>query len=232
MKFLKMSRVKRTAFSLMILVFATQTPLILEADTEMPRLTVYVQGAEGKTLDITGTKEEIWEYAEGFTDQGNYEYAKAIYEGLIEQDPRDIRTYLLLGQLYQFQLGKYADALWYYKRAERLVPPANPGGIAFCQRLSAEAYRSLAEKTNSLIYFVQAIGEYEKILRFDPDDVEVIYYLASCRLNSRDYDHAISLFKEVIEKDPESVWSEMSKKAVEIARQESRRNRFPRNRRR
>ncbi len=164
-------------------------------------LEVRLPMTDGRDRIIQGTREEIAATAEKFSEMGDYEQAKICYLRLIETDPGDVRSTLLLGQLYQYKLEKYADAIRLYKRAERLVPDSDSGKKAFVWRLSAEAYRELAEKTNSLIYFVQAISEYEKILdRHDPDDIEVMYNLGTCRLNSRDYAEAIRLFKRIAEK--------------------------------
>jgi len=188
-----------------------------------PRQKIFLPGADGKRVIVTGTSEELWQTAEKLTETGDYERAKMFYQQMIENNPGDARTYLLLGRLYQFKLKKFADAIKQYKRAEHLVSDANPGARAFCRRLSAEAYRELAESSNSLIYFAQAITEYEKILGYDPDDVEVLYQLGSCRLNSHDYDRAIEMFKLAVEKKPDSEWGKMAKKGLEAAKSEARR---------
>lgn len=185
------------------------------------QLKVVLTAPDGKKSVFTGTKEELWKRADDFIDKSDYSYARDIYFQIIEKEPSDIRTNILLGQLYQYKYGKHAEAVKYYKRAERLVPASNSQGKAFTQRLTAEVYRELAEKTNSLIYFVQAISEYEKILDVDPDNLEVRYYLASCRLNSKDYASAIVLFKEIIDRDPNGEWAVTSKKAIRVAEQES-----------
>ncbi len=186
-------------------------------------ISVRLQTVEGRNQVIRGSRPEITSAAEKFAENGEYEFARTCYAKLIETDPTDVRALLLMGQLYQFKLGKYADAVRTYKRAEHVVPEANKGGRAFIWRLTAEAYRELAEKTNSLIYFVQAISEYEKILDyFDPKDVEVMYQIGSCRLNSRDYEGAITWFKRSIETDPKGEWAEYSRKALQVAEQEDR----------
>ena len=194
-------------------VYAAETPPV-------DRMKIVLMTPEGKKTVLSGTKEDIWKYAEGFIDKGDYDYARDSYLQMVEKDPGDIRSNILLGQLYQFKYSKNAEAVKYYKRAERLVPASNSKGKAFCQRLTAEVYRELAEKTNSLIYFVQAISEYEKILDVDPDNIEVMYYLASCRLNGKDYPAAIQLFKRIIEQDPKGEWVAVSKKAISVAEQE------------
>lgn len=187
---------------------------------------VKLQPIEGRDRVVQGTRVEVSNTAEKFALQGEYESARLCYLRLIETDPGDSRSMLLLGQLYQFKLGKYPDAIHMYKRAERAIPESNAGGRAFVWRLSADAYRDLAEKTNSLIYFVQAISEYEKILdHFDPKDSEVMYNIASCRLNSRDYEGAIEWFKRVLVLDPKGELAEMTKKALEIAERENREKR-------
>src|SRR3989344_3304393 len=108
------------------------------------RETLKIKTPEGRVITASGTQAELWATAQQFVDKGDYQYGRLIYEEMIKRNPSDARSHILLGQLHQEQLGKYADAIWYYKRAERLVPPTNPGGVAFCQRLTAEAYRALA----------------------------------------------------------------------------------------
>lgn len=183
---------------------------------------IVLPGPDGKTTSIAGTAEELWAAAEQLVDKGQYERAKSMYQQMIENDPRDVRSHILLGRLYQFNYRKLADAVRWYKKAEFLVPASNPDGRAYVIRHTAEAYRELAEKTNSLIYFVQAIAEYEKVLDIDPDNYEVMYYLGTCRLNSKDYERASQLFKIVIEKDPDGEWAKTAKKALQFSESEAR----------
>ena len=83
--------------------------------------------ADGNVRTIQGTKAEILKLAENFIQKGDYQYAKTCYERLIDLDSRDIRNYILLGQLYEVRFRNFANALKYYKRAESMVPPSNPG---------------------------------------------------------------------------------------------------------
>lgn len=181
---------------------------------------VKLPAANGKEILISGTRQDLYGYAQTFIDRGDTAYAQICYEHLIENDPRDVKAYILLGKLYQFNLEKYPKAINCYKKAERLVPAENKEGKILCGRLVAEAFRALAEKSNSLIYFVQAINEYEKILEYDPKDAEVMYYLASCRLNTNDFNTAISLFQKVVNEFPQSEWARWSKKGLEYAKRE------------
>lgn len=179
---------------------------------------VKLASSRGEALYVTGTRSEIYDRAEQFSNSGDYTYAQLCYERLIETDQRDVRAYLLLGKMYQHELEKLPKAINCFKKAAQLVPSSNKGGRALCERLCAEAYRSLAEKSNSLIYFVQAIGEYEKVLDYDPHDAEVMYYLATCRLNTNDFETAIALYEKVMLESPKSEWADYSKKAVVYAR--------------
>lgn len=187
-----------------------------------PQIVVKLTGANKQQFTVAGTRRQIEDYAERFKNKGDYNYAIGCYQQLIATDSRDVRSYVLLGKLYQFQLGKYADAIRQYKKAERVVPPDNPDGLAEIRLFSAKAYQTLAEQTNSLIYFVQAISEYEKVLDHNPKDVEAMFNLASCRLNSKDYDESIRWFERVIELEPEGEWAELSKKALNMAREDAR----------
>lgn len=188
-------------------------------------LHVVIPTKDGEAMTIKGDRSQLYGYAKHFTERGYYSYARICYETLIESDPRDVRANLLLGTLYQKYYQQLAKAVTYYKRAERLVPERNIEGKALCHRLSADVYRALAEKSNSLIYFVQAIGEYEKIVRYNPQNMEVMYYLASCRLNTNEYERAIMLFERVISEAPKSEWAKLSNEAIKVARKEIRRNR-------
>ena len=190
-----------------------------------PQYKIFLSEADGKQLTLTGTSSELLTEADKLVDKGEYDRAKSFYQQMIENDPRDVRSHVLLGQLYQYKFRKYAEAIRQYKKAARLVPMSNAQGQAFTIRLSAEAYRELAEKTNSLIYFVQAISEYEKVLEIDPENIEVIYYMGTCRLNSKDYDHAAQLFRLVIEKKPDGEWAKNAKKALTFAESEARKKR-------
>jgi tetratricopeptide (TPR) repeat protein len=184
---------------------------------------VQVPESEGTNKELYGTQDEILGYAQGFAERGNLNAAKYCYETLIDIKPGDARPYILLGRLYQDRMEQYVRAVKCYKKAEMLVSErTNPGGKALCQRLSAEAYRALAEKSNSWLYFVQAISEYEKILKYNPDDIDAIYNLASCRLNTQDYGRAIALYEIVLKKAPNSEWSDMSQQALKVARDENR----------
>lgn len=205
----------------LILAFAALFAGLASAHAQ-GEIQVRLPSMDGRERVIEGSRLEIANAAQKFAEQGNYEYAKRCYQRLIETDPGDVRSVLLLGQLYQAKLGKYADAIRLYKRAERLVPESNPGGRIYVWRLTAEAYRELAEKTNSLIYFVQAISEYDKILEKDPKNVEVMYYVGLCRMYSRDYETAIEMFKRVLATEPKGEWADVSRKALEVAQREFR----------
>jgi len=180
----------------------------------------------GLERSVQGTREGIFAYAEAFEDRGDYNFARRSYERLIETNPADVRAYILLGRLYSKHLEQYVKAIKYYRHAGRLVSErTNPEGKAFCQVLVADTYRTLAEKSDSLIYFVQAIGAYEKALSYDPRNYEAMFYLASCRLNAQDFDRAIHLYKYLVENAPETPWAKLSKTALKVARKEQRRAR-------
>lgn len=204
-----------------LILSAAGALLAAAAAAEMPRETIIIEMPDGKVRSITGTREDLWSQAERLIDAGDFELARQYYTKIIDKDPADVRTHILLGQLYQFHFGRLADAVRFYKTAERLVPASNPEGKAFCQRRAAEVYRDLAEKTNSIIYFAQAITEYEKILSVKPDDPEVLYFLGTCRLNSRDYERAAAVFRRVVEIDKKGQWGAAASKALAVAQREA-----------
>jgi tetratricopeptide (TPR) repeat protein len=194
---------------------------VLAVESE-PSYRIVFKTAEGQKQKVVGDKSEILGLAERLTDHGDFESARICYQRILSRNPQDIRTHLLMGNLYEKHFINYAQAIMHYKRATALVPKSQIDRRAYCHRVTAEALRVLAEKTDSLIFFVQAISEYEKILALKPQDPEIMFYAASCRLNSSDYDRAINLFEQVIDANPSSSWARLSKKGIRVARRESR----------
>lgn len=185
-------------------------------------IAVNLPRTDGKERILTGNRVDILNYADQFIDRGNYPYAVRCYETLLAYDASDVRARVLLGRLYQFRIGDYARALAAYNKAEQFIPETQREQKAYVLRLSADAYRELAEKKGSLVYYAQAISEYERVLRYAPEDSEAWYLLGVASLNGSDYERAILAFEHVIENDPKSPWAKESRDALTVARKEKR----------
>jgi len=171
------------------------------------------------------TRSEILDTATLYKGQGDYESVRICYETILMRNEADPRTSILLGMLYQEQLDDYTKAIFSFRRAVRYISDEDPEAKAYGHRLTAEAYRTLAEKRNSLVYYAQAINEYERVMQFQPDDIEALFFLAVCRLNTLHYDKAIEIFSRIIKKHPKSLWAKQSREAKKVATRERARSR-------
>ena len=96
-------------------------------------------------------KNKIINVAQKHIQRGQYDKAIRELNKLIEEDPRDVRTLLKIGDIYS-------------KKGDR--------------EEATKVYRRVAEFYAEQGFFLKAVAVYKQILKYDPDELEVTFKLA------------------------------------------------------
>ena len=96
-------------------------------------------------------KEKVMDAARKFVDKGQLDKAVKEYLRIVEADPKDVRVWLKIGDLYA-KKGSKQDAI--------------------------ETYLKVARFYHEQGFFLKAVAVYKQILKLDPRLVDVILKLA------------------------------------------------------
>jgi tetratricopeptide (TPR) repeat protein len=147
------------------------------------------------------------------------------FEQIIERDPKDISSYLILAQLYR-SAGENAKAETVLKKAIALEPDSSEansnlallyvdlgdyrGAIdllkkAANEKSDAQLWSTLAYSYEQVQDYKNASSAYEKALERDPDNLAYRRGLGQSLLLTRHYDAAQAQFEALIEANPRDV---------------------------
>src|SRR6188768_1610948 len=161
--------------------------------------------------------------AERFVAQGKLKNAIAEYRGVVENDPRDIATLNMLGDLYAknsekrdavncyFQVAEHYNkqgfaqkAIAVYNKISRIQPDSIEvwGKLAELHKVKgslSEArahYTTLAEHYQKHGRRLEALAMYKQIALLDPNNTEVCMNLAESYIREGQRDEAVEAFSE------------------------------------
>ncbi len=179
--------------------------------------TSFAWAAERDTL-ILQARQTSW--------QGNYDEAIAIYQGLIDENPKDIEALLGLAAVLSWK-KKYEESGAVYQKVRDLRPDL-PDGELGLNRLRAwqgehaaaeENLKALHSKFPERFDILMLLGQvtawqkkyqasvdfYKKALAIHPDNNEAIKGLATTYKWMKNTKDGIKLYGEILEKDPNNV---------------------------
>ena len=141
----------------------------------------------------------------------NYYRAIEIYSHAIENAPKFLPFYILLGDVYK-SLGKISDAINEYRMAIWLEPS------------SITAYRSLCALYEEHGYYYNAIAMYQKLIDLSPNDAVYYSNLANIYYLKGKFDLAISCYQTAITLNPNRNWTSVIAQTVGFIFHESKEN--------
>ncbi|MBI2565044.1 tetratricopeptide repeat protein [Candidatus Woesearchaeota archaeon] len=169
---------------------------------------------EQKKLSVEEINKLLLE-AKYLIDQGQYSPAIAQLNKVIEADQNNVDAHFLLSLSYIF-LG---DAEKSKKELDivLLLDPTNPNAMEFKKIIEGQASLNPVSKNEEAMkhlkkaeeYFTQkklneAIEEYKKAIKEDPEFSTAYLYLGDAYYVLKNYDEAIIWFSKAIEKDPKN----------------------------
>ncbi len=150
-----------------------------------------------------------------FTEQGDFDNAITKLNEVLKLDTNNIDAHLNLGLVYGF-IGDLVQA----EKEINLVlilDPSDPNAIELKKILEGQAtlnqgseneesmgYFSKAEEYFSQGKYEQAIEEYKKTIKADPEFSTAYLYLGDAYYKLNKYDDAIQQYDEAIKKDPKN----------------------------
>ncbi|MEM1418270.1 MAG: tetratricopeptide repeat protein [Myxococcota bacterium] len=115
-------------------------------------------------------RNKVLNAAQKHLSRGNYDRAISEYEKLVAADPRDVRTWLKIGDLHT----RKGDA-----------------------RKAAETYHRVAEHYAAQGFFLKAVAVYKQILKLQPERVDVQLRLAEMYENLQLVSDALATYEEI-----------------------------------
>jgi len=174
---------------------------------------------EDSTIHSAPTTDEV----RTLLQQERLEDARVLCTRLLDQDSRNADAWNLLGTIHHTRHG-FSEAEQCFRRTVELQPTSGPARLNLGQVLLsrglphealaeyraavqldprlAEAYCAMGKAQAQLGQIDHAAASLESALRLRPDLSEAHYYLGVVRLNQRDYNRAITHFKEAIRGNP------------------------------
>jgi len=140
------------------------------------------------------------------------------YEKIIENNPKDLNSYLKLGYIYETRsivpfINEYNEALEYYLKAlelETSSSSASAGDTGIIIYLNTRIGYIYFEKKN----FSQAIEYLEEAKEMSPQNVEVAYYLGLSYGKIGEKEKAREYLSRVIELAPQSEFAQEAEKKL------------------
>ncbi|MBC7910349.1 MAG: tetratricopeptide repeat protein [Pyrinomonadaceae bacterium] len=121
-----------------------------------------------------------------------YDAAKFWYQKALEKNPKEVRAYLGLGQVYN-DLMNHEEAVASYRQALELKPE------------SVEAHIGLGYSLSNQMKFAEAMEIFQKALAIKPNSVEAHLAIADCYFAQKLYTEAVAAYRKTIELKPKSL---------------------------
>ena len=134
-----------------------------------------------------------------------------LYSQAIEQAPRFIHLYILLGDVYR-SIGKISDAINEYRMALWLDPT------------NVSAYRSLCSLYEEQGDYDNAIGMYQKLIEMHPNDAVYYSNMGNLLYLKGNFDTAIACYQTAITLNPNRNWTSVIAQTVGYIFHESKDN--------
>lgn len=125
-----------------------------------------------------------------FHQSGKLVEAEVLYSKILSEYPENVDALNLMG-LLKLQDNKFEDAVFYIKKAVKLLP-------------SAYFYESLGRAYFGKSDFEMAIDSYKKSLALKPDEFDVWFNLALAYKNNKQLDQAIEAYQSALKLNPNS----------------------------
>ncbi|HZK12442.1 MAG TPA: tetratricopeptide repeat protein, partial [Atribacterota bacterium] len=138
------------------------------------------------------------------------------YEKIIENNPKDLNSYLKLGYIYETRsiipfINEYDKALDYYLKALDLATnSSSAGNTGIIIYLNTNIGRIYFEKKN----YSQAIEYLEIAEKVSPQNIEVAYYLGLSYDKIGEIEKAGEFLSRVIELAPQSAFAQEAEKEL------------------
>jgi len=139
------------------------------------------------------------------------------YEKIIENNPKDLNSYLKLGYIYETRsivpfINEYNEALEYYLKALDLIEasPSSAGNTGIFIYLNTRIGYIYFEKKK----YSQAIEYLESAIKISPQNVEAAYYLGLSYDKIGEKEKARELLSRVIEIAPQSEFAQEAEKKL------------------
>jgi len=138
------------------------------------------------------------------------------YEKIIENNPKDLNSYLRLGYIYETRsivpfINEYNEALEYYLKALDLATSSSStGNTGIIIYLNTRIGCIYFEKKN----YSQAIEYLENAVKTSPQNIEVAYYLGLSYDKIGEKEKAREYLSRVIELDPQSEFAQEAEKKL------------------
>ena len=142
--------------------------------------------------------------------------AISLYEKIIENNPKDLNSYLKLGYIYETRsiipfINEYNKALEYYLKALDLATnSSSAGNTGIIIYLNTKMGRIYFEKKN----YSQAIEYLEIAEKVSPQNIEVAYYLGLSYDKIGEIEKAREFLSRVIELAPQSEFAQEAEKEL------------------
>jgi Tfp pilus assembly protein PilF len=120
---------------------------------------------------------------------GNYDLAEKYFKSALQIDPKLLRAYLKLAELYE-ETNRLDDSIAQFRKIFRIEP-----GIIVRQPTLGEKYQYI----NILTIFIQEINEQ---LQNNPDDPQNNLILAKVYHEQGQYGKSANLLRKVLSKNP------------------------------
>ncbi len=152
------------------------------------------------------TLQSALQQAVQFHQAGKLPQAKALYQSVLAQSPKNTDALHLLGLIYHSE-KKHDEAIALIQKAITLNPRA------------ASYYGNLAVIYFSIGNYLNAITTYEQLLKLEPDSVEAWMNLGNANKEIRQYDEALRAYREGLKRNPNSADIYFNLGTMEMARE-------------
>jgi tetratricopeptide (TPR) repeat protein len=199
----------------------------------------FVQSMSISKTDILTLIDRGWNYIVS----GDYKQAEKVLEKAKKKAPDNAQVLKLLGWAYMYT-EKYDSALMLYQEVLKMHPDDamarnNLGYVCYRKKIFGEAIEHLSRVIKSgkdisaslyanyylgLIYlersmYSDAIHFFGKALEIGPNLLEAKYHMALSYYGKGNRESARQIWQEMVKKNPDSRWSKLAKKKLEIKSQ-------------
>jgi len=143
--------------------------------------------AEKEELGISELSDEAAEAAK----EGNFKYAKSLYNRLMDRDGENVTRLGIRGSLKQ-ELGDYEGAIADYNKVVEINPQ------------EPLAYHSRGDAKYMIGNYEDAIADYDQAVEVDPEYSVVYYNRGNAKRALGDYKGAIADYNQALKHDPEN----------------------------
>lgn len=145
--------------------------------------------------------DNLVEKANTAIDQGNYVEAEAILQEAIQLQPENYRLYNSLGIVLS-ELERYEEAIAALSQASTINP-----SIKAIQENLAVAYYNFALQQTSITSPLESLEIYRQAAQYDSEVLELLLRRANRALNSQNHLQAESLYRIVVEIEPDNIFA-------------------------